>query len=359
MGVLGGHLLHQEEGRRLLRQLYARDYSRGAIQTIIVGDKGKGKSTLGMKFALKGIKLRDTVIWRGRFRDIWVYLKPEQVVLFFHEQDKPAVWKSRPTSRDAENVTSRWEVRTYSSARDLLDKLEDGRINVVYEPTFYAVPQELKEKWGLNGDIDVVEGILWWFELFDALTTRIDARWFTIVFDEMHDLAPSGSSGAAWKFIERGQNYFSEMRDRYISFHGITHSLDLLDFRILRKFSWFIYVNGATPHPQSSMKVNKVTWLDDGEAIIDNVGGGRYGKITFKNIKRDGYIYTILRDWTGPRPKPKKRYGLREELLALAEEEGIQAALDELDSLFKRGEVSKSHYYRLKKELKQRGGEDV
>jgi len=351
-----GQEYHREVGEKLLQEIFERDYNRGAKQVVILGAKGAGKTTLLMRFALRSLKLGDLVIWRGRFRDIWPRLKPKDVILYFHELDNPRILRFKPYSDSSEDVTSEYKIKKYQGAKDLLQILECNKINVVYEPTYFLPTEDFRGRMGLNGDI--IEGIGWWYEFLEAITKRPSAIWTTVAFDEIHDLAPSGTSGPLWKLIEKGQNFFSELRDRYVSFYGVTHDLSLIDFRIQRKFTWFIYLRGARPIKGTAMREKTlVNWLKEGEGIIESNDKGQYGKIGFDSLPPKRYVYLIEREWRGPVPKPKQRkrrsWGLKAELLEIAETEGVEKALEMLEELYREKKVSRAHYNRLKKEIQE------
>ena len=355
MRVVPGRIYHRDVGQKLLEEIYRRDYDKGAKQVVILGAKGAGKTTLLMRLALRSLELGDLVIWRGRFRDVWTRLKPQDVVLYFHELDEPRILRFKPGSDEGEDVTSDYKIRKYQDARELLQILDRTKINVIYEPTYFIPSDDFRGRMGLNGDI--IEGIGWWYEFLEAVTTRPSAIWTTICFDEIHDLAPSGTSGPLWKLIEKGQNFFSELRDRYVSFYGVTHNLDLIDFRIQRKFSWFIYLRGARPVKGTAMKEKHVVnWLQEGEGIIESLDEGAYGKISFDPLPRKRYIFLIERTWKGPVPRPKetgeRRKSIKSEVFEIAEQHGVEKALEYLKELYEQGSISEQYYHKLKRDLK-------
>ena len=354
MVVRDGQGYHREIGENLLKEIFERDYNRGAKQITILGGKGVGKSTLLLRFALRSLEVGDMVIWRGRFRDIWTRLNPNDVVLYFHELDNPRILRFKPHSDSSEDVTSEYKIKKYQDSKDLLQTLERDRLNVVYEPSYFLPSEDFRGRMGLNGDI--IEGIGWWYEFLEVITKRPSAIWTTICFDEIHDLAPSGTSGPLWKLIEKGQSYFSELRDRYITFYGVTHDFSLIDFRIQRKFTWFIYLAGSHPVKGTAMREKTVVnWLKEGEGIIESIDKGQYGKIAFDPFPPKKYIYLIERVWNGPLPKPKQKkrrsWGLKAELLDIAKSEGVEKALKILEELYREKKVSQAHFYRLKGEL--------
>jgi len=348
-----GRSRHIATGEELRDEIFTRNYDLGSHQVIFYGSKGSGKTTLLMQIALKSIQVGDLVVWRGRFRDIWPRLEPEQLVLFFHHQDKPLIKRSPIRSSKIEIVNDLYNIKYYKDPKDLIRKLQENVINVVYEPSYIQFPEDFAAETGI--DHDIFPGVYWWFWFLHTLNSRDDSKWYTICFDEVHDLSPSGISGKAWKIIEWGVSTLSEMRDRYVSFYGTTHSLKLLDYRFVQKFSFFGYLAGAKVHKESAMKHKGViNWLDPGEVILDRIDKGVYGKILFDPLPSKKFVYLIERSWTGPKPSPKKeekRGTLKEEIIEIAKKEGVERALEVLREMYKQKKISQAHYYRLKGEV--------
>lgn len=349
-----GRVRHRDTGEKLKNELFIRDYDQGANQLVVYGAKGKGKTTFIMQLALKSLKIGDLVIWRGRFRDIWPRLEKEQIVLYFHELDIPVIKRYPLGSKHGEIVTEEYHITFYDDPKDLLEQLEPGKINIVYEPSYVKFSEEFASETGI--DHDIFPGVYWWYWFLHVLNHRDSAEWITVCFDEVHDLAPSGASGEAWKLIEWGVSVFSEMRDRYVNFYGVTHNLKLLDFRFIEKFSFFAYLAGAKVHKDSAMSYKGViNWLEKGEVILDRIDSGEYGKILFDPLPPKKYVYLIERIWTGPKPSPKKkkekRKTLKEEIMEIAEKEGAEKALEVLKEMYQQKKISQAHYYRLRKEV--------
>jgi len=351
--VRRGRIRHRDTGERLRDELFDRDYEKGAHQVIIYGSKGAGKTTFLMRLALKSLQTGDLVIWRGRFRDVWPRLERDQVVLYFHKQDKPIIKRYPLGSRDGKIVNDEYDLKFYEDPRDLFAQLDPRKINVIYEPSFVKFPREFTSETGINHD--VFPGVYWWYWFLHVINHRDSADWITVCFDEVHDMAPSGASGKAWKLIEWGVNVFSEMRERYMSFYGVTHGLKLLDFRFVEKFSFFAYLAGAKVHKDSAMSYKgTINWLELGEVILDRIDRGEYGKIVFDPLPRKKHVFLIERIWTGPKPSPKKeekRKTLKEEIIEIAKKEGVERALEVLREMYKQKKVSQAHFYRLRGEL--------
>ena len=353
----GGRMLFKARGNELWGEILSRDYDRGSLSLLILAPKGQGKSTLLATIALKSLELGDIVVWRGRERDFWPRLPRELVKVFVHENDELKLLKLSYNSAHARDITNEVEVVKFNSIEDLYSKLEQGRINVVYEPSYHQPSEKLKEMTGIKAEW--VEGRLWWFDFFVFLSKRVDARFMTVCIDEIDDLFPSGSSGLLWRALESIQHSLSEFREKLVWLFGTTHDPGHVDPRVLKKFDGFLYLRGAIAPKISTMRdKNAPAKLDLGQGIIEIRGRG-YGGFQFNPLPRDGHLYAIEKRWIGPRVELTKRYTLKERIRNLAYEQGPAKALEELKNLYEDGQISTAYYYRLKKEIEAVGGEDV
>jgi len=329
-----------------------RDYNEGALQALVLGAKGSGKSTLLAHLAYAGLENGDIVIWRGRSRDFWPRFEPELVKVFVHEHDDLSIWKIKHGTNQKQKINDNYEIIRYKNLNEIMKQLEPAFIHVLYEPTWTRLNGELLAITNLE-DIDY-PGTFWWYNAFHFLAKRVDARWISLIIDEIDDIVPSGTSGPQWRLIETIQHALSEFREKFISLYGSTHDPGHVDFRVLRKFSAFIYLKGSIVPKFSMMKYKTSTvGLKKGRGTIEILGEG-YGGFTFTDIRRDGYSYAIEKVWKGPAPRRmlKKKRGLMQEILELAKEAGSMKALEKLNEIREKGEVSERHYHRIKSKLR-------
>lgn len=351
---MSGRRRFREKGLEFWDKITKRDYDEGALQILVLGSKGCGKTTLLAHLAYAGLENKDIVIWRGRSRDFWPRFDPELVKVHVFELDEIHVWRIPYGSAQREEITDNYEVIKYKDLDELLEQLEPGGINVVYEPTWTQLSKEILTLAGLE-DGSMYPGVFWWYDLFLRLSKRIDMRWVTLIIDEIDDIVPSGASGAQWRLIEVIQHALAEFREKLVSLYGSTHDPGHLDHRVLKKFSGFIYLKGAIVPKFSMMRYKTSTLgLEKGKGTIEIIGEG-YGGFEFENIPRDGYGYAIEKIWRGSEPqgKPKRKRGILQEMLEIAKQYGPKRALEELEELRRRGEISERYYYLVKRKIRE------
>lgn len=349
-----GHDLFLAKGRELWDELLTRDYEKGCLSILILAPKGQGKSTLLATIALKALELGDLVVWRGRHRDFWPRLPRELVKIFVHKNDSLKVLKILPGTKHATDITDELDIEHYRSIEELDEKLEEGKINVIYEPSWHQPSAGLRKT--IKQDKEWTQGRFWWFDFLDFLAHRVDGRFLSLFIDEIDDIAPSGASGALWRALESLQHSLSELREKLVWIYSTTHDPAHLDPRILRKIDGFIYLRGAiVPRRLSTMpKKNAPAKLDLGEGIIEIRGRG-YGFFTFQKLTHDGFLYSIQKVWQGPNiTREEAKTGketIKDELSKIAQEEGTESALLKLRKLYSSGQIGRSYYYELRKML--------
>jgi len=343
--MAGGESIFKAMGKALWAEILTRDYEKGALSFLILAPKGQGKSTLLATIALKGIELGDLVLWRGRHRDFWPRLPRGLVKIFVHEHDELSVFKIRPGTQNAVDITKQLDIEKYKTIKELYRQLESGRINVVYEPSYHQPSEELKEIAETNAEW--LPGRFFWYDFLDFLAKRVDARFLSFCIDELDDIFPAGASGMLWKALEHAQHSLAELRERLVWLYGTTHDPAHIDSRILKKLDGFIYLRGALV-PKISMMPDKnaPARLELGEGIIEIRGRG-YGGFEFDKLPHDGHLYNIRKSWQGPKVHVTKR-SIKEQILELAEKEGPERALIKLREALANRQISKSYYYLLK-----------
>lgn len=349
-----GNRFFRVQGKKLWNELFKRDYEKGALSMLVLAPKGSGKTTLMATVALASLRLGDIVLWRGRSRDYWPRFPPEITHVLIHENIKLHVVRQKPGERYGKDITDRYNIETYSTMEDLYEKIKPRTINVIYEPHYHKPSQKLAEQIGWD---NWVEGIFWWYDFISMLAQRVDARFMTLVFDEIHDIFPAGSSGYRWAAIQYMERPLSETREKLIYLWGATHDYTHIDPRILQKFDGFIYLRGARASPKVSMMRDKNAPMhikDLGYGIIELRGRG-YGGFEFDDLPRDGYLYSVISKWSGPVPKTRKMT-IKDEIMLIAEEEGAEAAFKVLKEKYVEGEISQGYFSILRRELEKKYG---
>ena len=102
--------------------------------------------------------------------------------------------------------------------------------------------------------------------------------------DEIDDIFEARSEGDVWKLIEMLANDWKDLRKHNISTMLSTHEIDFIDWRILPRIDYIIWMTGARIHARSVIKVQTlVSNLPIGLFLIEQ-RGITFGKNTFNKI---------------------------------------------------------------------------
>ncbi len=353
-------------GRKLMREWFERDWRKGGKTAALIGSKGLGKSTFMTLLAEESFNKGDIVIWRGRHRDLWPALPPlEKKIVLIPKGAEIKVLRFKGPSARGEDITDRFEIKEYSSAKEAFKLLDPEALNVIYSPVYYTPNYLLKQKWAVS--VPFIDGTLWWFEFLRILIKRPDTRWFSVFWDELHDLVPMWATGVHWRVLQAEQSIFADFRGALINFVGATHDPSLLDPRFRWRNRWYFYFNGARPAPGSivwkflkSRGKNVIDWLELGTVIVENLDKGKSGVFEFR-FPKTKYMYRIQLNQDSPvddgvtiapRQANKRGGSIKDRVFALANEKGVDFALSYVEELYHYGKISERYFYKLKKQLR-------
>lgn len=291
--------------------------SGGGKSTLSLGMMGVGKSTLGCYSAQECMYLNneskkklvdqiassepldiidtskchpETVIWRGRESDSFSNILPENwkrnlemkgiykpvksVHLFVHEDDD-LIFYQYP-QHEPVAVEHLPPIERYENAADIMHKLHWGEINVVYEPQTYVLSNELvqrlKERKMDNHVFSYankeVKSAYFWFDIFLVCRMMNKQRHIQIMVDEWDDVVEARPEGDAWKLAEDLANGWKDLRRANISTHLSTHQTDFVDWRILKRIDYLVWMRGSTIHPNYSCIKR--------QSIVSNLPMGQY-----------------------------------------------------------------------------------
>ena len=185
----------------------------------------------------------------------------------------------------------------YKTPKDIIDNLELGKLNVVYEPTFYEVPETIKEvvyrSTGYKLEGNFPKGSYFWFDLFYSLVNRLDRRFISLIIDECDDVFPQNPSGDLWKIQEWFKDLLKDARKSLISVYSAVHNLNDVDYRVLGKFQAFIYLKGSRPPKSSLVKPKFVLKLTKGYGIIE---WGKFGLFQYPAYPNRKYALLVKRE---------------------------------------------------------------
>ncbi len=281
-----------------------------------------------------GKVFQETVIWRARDQDSFGNIIGENwytsfkgslgsvkdLYLWVHERDKDVIFYSYNHKRQEIAVQNLPPPIYYKDAEDILRRLKWGAINVVLEPQTYSLSQTLiqrlrEKKMDISEEEDrererkrmlrdkpshirkntktvqtayekrEVSPSYFWFDLIHVAKRMNKYRHILISIDEVDDVFEARSEGDVWKLIEMLANDWKDLRKSNISMDISTHETDFIDWRILKRIDYYIWMAGASVHNAYSMLKlqNLVSDLPIGSFLIErrkmDFGFNTFGKI--------------------------------------------------------------------------------
>jgi hypothetical protein len=344
--VRGFNAISPKIGEKIWDQMLIHDDGMlgfGGTRTLGVGGQGSGKTTLNTKFARKsfyieGINKNDfvkgwdaehpdewleqyaknihpeTVLWRGREFDSWNTLVPHIYTKCYPEESfiKPLrvhVYRgNKLTFYEQNSKTSKFheiknlEIAYYQKISELYDNILEGGNNIIYPPAKHYLSPRLKEilntKQNLNRKdhkyLDpendyLVERDIFLFELFEYIFRSnlqgSERKWYTVIVDESHDLLRSNSPGLYYWIIDWFVDILVDTRRWNLSLVCMTHGLTLIDWRILERFSHFLWLRGCRPSASySQVDPRVVRKLQMGQGVNESISDGSIGAFEYNRI---------------------------------------------------------------------------
>jgi len=287
----------------------------------------------------------ETVVWRARDMDSFGNIIPQNwytsfkgslgtvkdLHLWVHVDDRDIIFYTYNHKRQEMCVKNLPQPRYYKDAEDLMAHLKWGAINVVLEPQSYKLSptliQRLREKKmdmseaedrdnerkrSMQGHKVGVKKIsrnvktayerrevspaYFWFEFIHIARIKAKNRHLLISIDEVDDVFEARSEGDVWKFIEILANDWKDLRKANISTNLSTHEVDFIDWRIMKRIDYFIWMAGASvSNSYTMLKVQPlVSDLPIGSFIIEkrkmDFGFNVFGKIPLSQpaVRIDG-----------------------------------------------------------------------
>lgn len=292
-----------------------------------------------------GKVFQETVIWRARDMDSFANIIPcnwfnsfkgsmgatKDMCLWVHEKDTHIIFYSYNHKRQEICINGLPAPRFYTDAENLIKHLEWGKINVVLEPqTYHLSPtliQKLREKKMDISDEDdrenerqkirksrgkphqkkstrnaqtayekrEVASSYFWFDMIHVAKSQNKDRHIHFILDEIDDIFEARSEGDVWKLIEMLANDWKDLRKHNISTSLSTHEIDFIDWRILPRIDYIIWMTGARLYGRSAIKVQTlVSNLPIGKFLIEqrgiSFGQNDFGKIPLSQpaVRIDG-----------------------------------------------------------------------
>jgi len=326
-------------GAKLWQELHYHDdgvMDKGGESCGIIGKMGTGKSTIMLQLAQlsryipDGSKKRmvaqvmfgekdirefnthpETVVWRGRVNDYWNCLIPKNwdksfpnalfqskpLTLWVHEDDELTFFHA-DYDGEPKRVPNLPQVNTYYNADDLIHKIVEGHINVVYEPQTYIIDKSLIKKIkartldpeGTTSDKSPRKAFqdacppVFWFELIGKMIINKPIPYLTLMIDEFHQIAVARAEKQMWKLIDIFASNFVDLRRNNMTVIFATHQTTFIDWRIYDRLAKWIWLPGAYPSNKLSMVFPTVIARQElGTAIIEErlseFGGFKFSRI--------------------------------------------------------------------------------
>jgi len=365
MGTITGRAMFARKGKELLGKILSQDPQFGGRLTLITGPQGSGKTSLMLRLS-EGLMGREHVIWRGR--DLAQFHKlpnwQRRVKIFTHKHDDVTFYKLPHGSEESEEL--KLKVHKYETPEDILKRFDKDKLNVIFEPSFYSISEELAlevlRRSGLRiarKQLSEMKSAYFWFEFLYRLLLRPDRRWISVLIDEIDDTFPETPTGLQWKLQAWVKDIAKDLRKAFITLIGSTHTNTHVDWRIRSKMQARIYLSGAQLEEDTLIADKNATLkLPIGRVLIEWYGLG-YGGFEFDKLPERNYDLLVMKKWSGPMPtleKDSRKRGVAKEVREIAETQGVEEALKFIEDLKVQGEISNRWAYALKKRLKM--GED-
>ena len=250
--------------------------------------------------------------------------------------------------------------KKYKDAEDLLGKVEEGRINLVYAPVWYPVPKVLLDEIRRRYQVDFKKkkipkrtGTAFWYHLFYVLTHRMDDRWITLVLDELDDIFGAIGVGLDYWLLRLGKDMVKDFRKNRVNLYGAVHNDSDLNWQIKSKFTYFALLKGAMAPNGLAVNRDLPLKLEKGSAILCK---GNYGLITYAPLQKPDYTL-LVKITTTEEPEEekvkKKGVGITGKILEIAEREGVEEAMLKLLEFKKAGLIKKTQFYEIRKRLRK------
>lgn len=252
--------------------LFNPDPDIGGATVPLVGPPGSGKSVALTQIGIRNITQMDhRIIWRGTKQAQWGHFLANNIPVTIWNNENIADFKayiSGNKNHDSFDVdlTEKADVKikTWSSADELVDRLDDGRVNVVNVP-------------GLQGDNQDTQHHLYflrktWIDIFDAIIERENLQFITMLLDECGDLFPCQQQlrDPYYKLVvEMLPPKLSQLRKQNCFFYPAAHSTHDMHY-----FLWKIKSNSIIYKSNAIVKKEVTPGID--QSFVANMERGEF-----------------------------------------------------------------------------------
>lgn len=325
---------------KLWNDLTVHKESVGGRLCLISGMQGSGKSTLMIHILLDYLKQGDYCIWRAREREC-IHMLPnwqELCRFYFHRDDEHQVYDVR--GKTAIPITSDLKITTYKDATDLLSKLSQDEVNVVFEPSRFTFSGNTKllevvEESGKRVTSKIrsqpQKPTYFWFEVLYLLKTKKDTFWYSLFIDECDEVLPEHPASLDWHLQHWCKDSAKDLRKSRVSLICSTHAINDVFFKLISKFTHFIYCRNAQIPKKSLIRNKQLCYkLRIGQAVIES---GLFGWLNFKKLPKPDMGDLVIE--VKRRDKELEQVDRKDWVKSELIEENIDYVKDDSESIFR------------------------
>ena len=252
--------------------LFNPDPDIGGATVPLVGPPGSGKTIALTQIGLRNLEEMDhRIVWRGTKQCQWGHFLANNVpvTVWNHigiEDFEAFITANKDHSRKDINLEEEdgVQIKKWETAEELIDRLDDGRVNVVNVP-------------GLQGDTSDTEYHLYflrktWIDIFDAIIERDNLQFITMLLDEAGDLFPCQQQlrSPYYKLVvEWLPPKLSQLRKQNCFFYPAAHSTHDMHY-----FLWKVKSNSIIYKSNAIVKKEITPGID--QSFVANMDRGEF-----------------------------------------------------------------------------------
>ena len=265
----------------------------GGVTVGVIGSMGAGKTTVireicGQVRHCKDKSVQDQpmiqegVIYVGRPLDTWLNLFDlnKEIKIFCYAPVPSYFCISKDDKLISINGKLKPLIHFYTSIYSIIENLSLHGINIIYGPPSYEITKNivniLERRIGQKPPEEGTpcDPALWWFDFISQLVRLKNADdHYTVVCDEAHRLFPPSPSGAWWHLIQDLCESLVDLRKSNISFVLATHDTNLVDYRVIDRLNYFMWMRGSRPPNRITLITSNICGrCARGQAILEERG---------------------------------------------------------------------------------------
>lgn len=251
-------------GQKILGQLLSQRDEYGGAFVYITGAMGGGKTSAMLSWLVYHLKhYPHQKIFLSETYDapLQSFKVGPKYINFLIKEGSGVVFRDR--NQDLKDVTAKWNATHFTTYKDLYEKAKPGMVNTAFFGN--------RTKW-----MDFIAYM------------RHTTSWDHIFIDEIGEVIPSNTSGKLHKRIGQFAIFAKDIRKCRMKVITNTQSVRDMDWRVIDKFMYRVFLPGAMADRKHSRITQKAidNLIGDenygNDAYIDRLG--KFGKISFLDI---------------------------------------------------------------------------